>query len=62
MISEYKDNMQLHGKSLNSDQAVKNGLDQFFASKGQDFIERGIFQLPDRWQKVIQQNGQYIID
>ena len=26
------------------------------------FYERGIMKLPGRWQKVIEQNGQYIID
>ena len=52
----------LNDKSFNSDQVVKNELDQFFISKNQDFFERGIFQLTERWQKIIQQNGQYIID
>ena len=52
----------LNGKTFDSDQAVKNELDQFFASKNQGFFERVIFQLIERWQKVIQQNGQYIID
>lgn len=52
----------LNGKTFDSDQAVKNELDQFFASKNQCFFERGIFQLTERWLKVIQQNGQYIID
>jgi len=26
------------------------------------FYERSIMMLPGRWQKVIEQNGQYIID
>ena len=35
---------------------------QFFAEKGQKFYERGIINLPERWQKVIEQNGKYTIN
>ncbi|GFX61068.1 histone-lysine N-methyltransferase SETMAR [Trichonephila clavipes] len=51
----------LDGKTFTSNEEVKNHLDQFFASKDQKFYERGIMLLPDRWQKVLDQNGQYII-
>ena len=52
----------LNGKTFNDDEAVKSHLVQFFAAKDQKFYERGIMKLPDRWQKVIEQNGKYIID
>ena len=32
----------------------------FFANKNHKFYERGIMMLPERWQKVIDQNGQRI--
>ncbi|CAK1598237.1 unnamed protein product [Parnassius mnemosyne] len=51
----------LDGKIFTSNEEVKNLLDQFFASKHQKFYERGIMLLPERWQKVLDQNGQYII-
>ena len=51
----------LDGKTFTSNEEVKNHLDQFFASKEQKFYERGIMLLPERWQKVLDQNGQYII-
>ena len=51
----------LDGKTFTSNEEVKNLLDQFFASKDQKFYERGIMLLPERWQKVLDQNGQYII-
>ncbi|GFS47988.1 histone-lysine N-methyltransferase SETMAR [Trichonephila clavipes] len=51
----------LEGKTFTSNEEVKNHLDQFFASKDQKFYERGIMLLPERWQKVLDQNGQYII-
>ncbi|EZA48514.1 hypothetical protein X777_13009 [Ooceraea biroi] len=25
------------------------------------FFERGIMKLPEKWQKIIKQNGQYIV-
>ena len=52
----------LNGNTFNSNEAVKNELIQFFASKNQTFYEKGIMKLTERWQKVIEQNGQYIID
>ena len=52
----------LNGKTFNLNEAVKNELIQFFASKNQTFYESGIMNLTERWQKVIEQNGQYIID
>ncbi|XP_011883505.1 PREDICTED: histone-lysine N-methyltransferase SETMAR-like [Vollenhovia emeryi] len=52
----------LNGRSFDSDEAIKEYLIQFFAGKEQSFYERGIMQLPERWQKVIDQSGQYIID
>ena len=52
----------MNDKTFNDDEAVKSHLVQFFADKDQKFYERGIIKLPERWQKVIEQNGKYIID
>ena len=52
----------LNGKTFDSNEAVKNELIQFFDSKNQTFYESGIMKLTKRWKKVIEQNGQYIID
>ena len=51
----------LNGKIFNDDEAVKSHSVQFFASKDHKFYERGIMKLPERWEKVIEQNGKYII-
>ena len=40
-----------------SNQDIKNHLNQIFASKNQKFYDL----LPERWQKVLDQNGEYII-
>ena len=50
----------LDGKTFTSNEEVKNHLNQFFASKEQKFYERGIMLLPERWQRILDQNGQYI--
>ena len=52
----------LNGKTFNDNEAVKSHLVQFFADKDRNFYERGIIKLPERLQKVIKQNGKYIID
>lgn len=52
----------LNGKTFDSDEAVNRHLVQFFASKERSFYQRGILKLVERWRKVIDQNGQYIID
>ena len=41
---------------------MKSHLVQFFADKDQKFYERVIMNLPESWQKVIEQSGEYIID
>ncbi|CAK9832788.1 Histone-lysine N-methyltransferase SETMAR [Anthophora retusa] len=47
----------LNGKIFNNADDVRSHLIQFFDSKDQKFYERGIFTLPERWQKVIDKNG-----
>ncbi|GFX79710.1 mariner Mos1 transposase [Trichonephila clavipes] len=51
----------LDGETFTSNEEVKNHLDQLFASNDQNIYERGIMLLPERWQKVLEQNGQYIV-
>ena len=52
----------LNGKSFNTNEAIKNELIQFFASKNHTFYGSGSRKLTKRWQKVIEQNVQGIID
>ena len=52
----------LNGKTFTNDDDVKSHLDQFIGSRDQDFYQRGIFKLPERWQKVIAQHGNYITE
>lgn len=52
----------LNGKIFNDADDVKSHLIQFFSGKNRKFYEHGIMTLPERWQKVIDKNGQYLIE
>lgn len=52
----------LNGKNFSNNDDLKSHLVEFFAIKDQKFYERGIMKLPERWQKVIEQNGRYLTD
>ena len=52
----------LNGKNFIDDEEVENHLHQFFSEKDHTFYEEGIMKLPQRWQTVIKQSGNYIID
>ncbi|CAK9833044.1 Histone-lysine N-methyltransferase SETMAR [Anthophora retusa] len=51
----------LNGKNFNSLVEIKNHLENFFAEKPERFWKDGIFKLHERWRKVVEQNGAYII-
>ncbi|CAK9826702.1 Histone-lysine N-methyltransferase SETMAR [Anthophora retusa] len=52
----------LSGKNFNNSEDVKSALNEYFNSKFQKFFENGIRKLTDRWEKVIETDGQYIDD
>jgi hypothetical protein len=52
----------LRGVSFNNDAEIQNWLDEFFTPKPADFFKRGIESLPERWEAVDNNGGEYIID
>ena len=40
---------------------IKRHLEQFFAQKDKKFWEKAIIKLPEKWQKVMEQNGEYVV-
>ena len=50
----------LNGKNFNSVEDCKRHVEEFFAQKDKKFWEDGIMKLPEKWQKVVEQNGEYI--
>ena len=51
----------LNGENFNSMEDCKRHLEQFFAQKGKKFWEDGIMKLAEKWQKVVEQNGEYVV-
>ena len=51
----------LNGKNFNSLEDCKRHLEQFFARKDKKFWEDGIMKLPEKWQKVVEQKGDYVV-
>lgn len=52
----------LTGKKFTSFKAVSMAVAEYFGSKDENFYARGIDKLPERWQRVVANNGYYIID
>ena len=51
----------LNGKNFNSLEGYKRHLEQFFAQKDKKFWEDGIMKLPEKWQKAVEQKGEYVV-
>jgi transposase len=47
--------------SFNNDAELQNWPDVFFTAKPADFFKRGIEILPERWEAVVNNGGEYII-
>ena len=48
-------------KWFNSLEDCKRHLEQFFSQKDKKFWKNRIMKLPQKWQKVVDQNGEYIV-
>uniref|UniRef100_A0A914DM53 Transposase n=1 Tax=Acrobeloides nanus TaxID=290746 RepID=A0A914DM53_9BILA len=49
----------LQGKKFRTIEEMRQSLTEFFESKTREWYRRGIYQLEDQWQKVIENNGEY---
>jgi hypothetical protein len=47
--------------SFSNDAELQNWLD-FFTAKSANFVKRGIKNLPRRWEEVVNNGGEYMID
>ena len=48
-------------KNFNFLEDCKRHLEQFFAQKDKMFWEGGIMKLPEKWQKVVEQKGEFVV-
>ncbi|KZC05381.1 hypothetical protein WN55_05411 [Dufourea novaeangliae] len=53
---------ELKNDTFNSEEQVRQAVENFFQSKPTTFYKEGIDKLPGRWEKVIDNNGEYIIN
>ena len=51
----------VNGKNFNSLEDCKRHLEEFFAQKDKKFWEDRIMKLPEKWHKVVEQNGEYVV-
>lgn len=51
----------LNGKSFNSLEDIKSDLNELLAKKSLKFWEDGIFIVEERWRKVVQYSGSYLV-
>ncbi len=49
-------------KRFNSEEEVKTEVDLFFSSKNPNFYSRGMNLLVERWQKIVDSNGDYFVE
>jgi hypothetical protein len=52
----------LREKKFDDENDLKMDIANFFGQKSQDFYERGILSLPERWRQVIDSSGAYITE
>ena len=52
----------LMGTNFSNEDQVREFVENFFTSKLAEFYAKGIEELPDKWQQVIANDGEYIID
>ena len=52
----------LNDRNYNSDAEIDQDLQVYFNSKASSFFVKGIAQLPDRWQKTIDFDGDYFFE
>jgi hypothetical protein len=52
----------LGGVSFNNNAELQNWLTDFFMANPADFFKGGIESLPERWEAVMNNGGEYIID
>ena len=52
----------LDGRQFKDDDDLKSGLQNFFDQKSPEFYRKGIYDLPERWQYIVDHDGAYFGD
>ena len=51
---------QLRGQRYETMEAIQKAVCQCLQMAGKEFYRRGIFKLPERWEKCVQRSGDYV--
>ena len=51
---------QLHRQPNDTTEAIQKAVRQCLRMAGTEFYRRGIFKLPERWEKCVQRSGDYV--
>ena len=51
---------QLRGQSYETMEAIQKAVRQCLRMAGTEFYRRGIFKLPEHWEKCVQGSGDYV--
>ena len=51
----------MRGITFNNKEDLKNWLNKFFNTRPGDFWQNSINKLVERWEEVVNSNGEYII-
>jgi GTP cyclohydrolase I len=50
----------LRGQRFETREAIQKAMRQCLRMAGTEFYRRGIFKLPERWEKCVQSSGDYV--
>ena len=53
---------QMRGQHYETNEALQTAVRQCLRAVGTEFYRKGIFKLPERWEKCVQRNGDYVED
>ena len=51
---------QLRGQHYETTEAIQKAVRQCLRMAGTEFYRRGIFKLPERWEKGVQRSDDYV--
>ena len=51
---------QMRGQHYKTNEALQTAVRQCLWATGTEFYCKGIFKLPERWEKCVQRNGDYV--
>ena len=51
---------QMRGQHYETNEALQTAVCQCLWAAGTEFYRKGIFRLPERWEKCVQRNGDYV--